>query len=73
MFMVSVEHMKARRTELNTGLEALRAELTKIDETRNTTVSQIQQLLGAIQILNDLIEPVANEATDTETSEPVES
>jgi uncharacterized coiled-coil DUF342 family protein len=73
MFMVSVEHMKARRTELNTGLEALRAELTKIDETRNTTVSQIQQLLGAIQILNELIEPVANEATDTETSEPVES
>lgn len=53
----NVEQMKARRAELAKGLETLRTDMAKIEEARATTMSQIQQLLGAIQILNEMIGP----------------
>lgn len=71
MSQVNVEQMKARRTELNTGLDTLRAELTKVDETRATLIGHMQQLLGAIQILNELIGP--DSETSTSTSDVAES
>jgi hypothetical protein len=55
MTQYNIEHLGARREELSKGLETLRADLVKIDEMRTTTIGQIQQLLGAIQILNELI------------------
>lgn len=67
--MSTVEKVKvnARREELQSSMDTLRAELAKIEELRTNTIGQLQQLSGAIQILNELL---SDDSKTTETSPP---
>lgn len=67
--MSTVEKVKvnARREELQSSMDTLRAELAKIEELRTNTIGQMQQLSGAIQILNELL---SDDSKTTETSPP---
>lgn len=73
MSTVNTNTMTARRDELNKALEALRGDMVKIEEVRTSTASQIQQLLGAIQILNEMIGASATPDAGSAFSEKSES
>lgn len=73
MSTVNTETMTARRNELNNALEALRGDMVKIEDMRTSTLGQMQQLLGAIQILNEMIGASGTTDAGSTLSEKTES
>lgn len=67
--MGMTEKLTARRAELQNDLNAAAQQLRNLDDLRTQGQAQVQQLMGAIQILDELLAEPAP-APVTENPEP---